>query len=102
MIIYNVTVNIEEQVESDWKNWMLTVHIPDVMNTGFFAGYKFCRLLHDEPQGVTYAIQYYCPSMDSLNEYLTHYAPDLQAEHTERFKSRFVAFRTLLKVEDQK
>lgn len=69
MVVYNVTVNIEEDVEKDWINWMKTVHIPEVMQTGCFNGHKFLRLLNENPEatGVTYAIQYFLDSVAELN-----------------------------------
>ena len=35
MILYNVTVNIDTDVEEDWIEWMKETHIPEVMKTGF-------------------------------------------------------------------
>ena len=31
MIVYSVTVNIENEVHDDWLSWMKNKHIPDVM-----------------------------------------------------------------------
>jgi hypothetical protein len=36
--------------------------------------------------------------MESYEEYRKNFAPALQAEHTAKFKDRFVAFRTLLEI----
>ena len=36
MIIYNVTCNVENEILQDWLQWMVEIHIPDVMQTGFF------------------------------------------------------------------
>ncbi len=98
MVVYNVTVNIEEDVEKDWINWMKTVHIPEVMQTGCFNGHKFLRLLNENPEatGVTYAIQYFLDSVAELNNYLDNYASDLQAKSHGRYPNKFVAFRTFL------
>ena len=70
MIIYNVTVNIENDVHLDWINWMKTVHIPQVMATGFFLEHKICKVLstQEDETGYTYAIQYTCASMHDLDE----------------------------------
>ena len=38
MIIYNVTINIEEAATAEWLAWMQETHIPDVIATGKFAG----------------------------------------------------------------
>ena len=98
MIIYNVTVNVDKDIQEDWLTWMKDTHIPDVINTGLFDGHKLLRLLNEEPDnpGVTYAIQYFCENMKKLQEYMGQYAPALQQEHTDRYKDKFVAFRTLL------
>lgn len=100
MIIYNVTVNIEDDVHEDWIAWMKTVHIPEVMNTGYFLEHKVCKVLstQQDETGHTYAIQYTCKSMDELDEYQEKHAPNLQKDHTTRYEGKFVAFRTLLEV----
>ncbi|CAN5471512.1 DUF4286 family protein [soil metagenome] len=97
MIIYNVTVNIDHIVAADWLQWMKEVHIPKVLATGMFLENKIFRLVGDEDSGgVTYAVQYYCESMDLYEEYKDKYAAALQADHKDRYKDQFVAFRTLL------
>jgi len=100
MIIYNVTVNIENDVHEDWLNWMKTKHIPDVMNTGYFLENKMAKVLttQEDETGHTYAIQYTCNSIDDLDEYQEKHAPKLQEEHVNRYQGKFVAFRTLLEV----
>jgi hypothetical protein len=98
MIIYNVTVNIENDVREEWLNWMKNVHIPDVMATGYFLENKICRVMVDEEQGTTYSIQYTAAGMKDLEEYQRLHSPRLQKEHSERYANKFVAFRTLLEI----
>ncbi len=97
MIIYNVTININHDVHDHWLEWMQAVHIPEVMATGMFLENKMLRLLGDEDSGgTTYAIQYSCADMDQYLKYKADFAPALQQEVNEKFKDKFVAFRTLL------
>ena len=97
MIIYNVTIKVDPEVHDDWLNWMRSNHIPDVMNTGCFVNSKLLKLKDlDESNGVTYAIQYFADQREKLEEYQTEFAPKLQAEHTVRYKDKFVAFRTVM------
>lgn len=100
MILYNVTVKIDSQIETEWLEWMKGSHIPDVMATGCFDSYKIMRLLDPPPDeyGVTYAMQYFCRDLDALHTYWREHAPALQADHSERYKERFVAFRTVMEV----
>lgn len=97
MIIYNITINIDESVESEWLDWMKKNHIPDVMVTGMFKEYKFLRLLGDDDSGGhTYCVQYFCESIEKFKQYEDIFAPALRGEFNNRYKDKFVAFRTLL------
>ncbi len=98
MIIYNVTVNVEDSVHDDWLQWMKEVHIPDVMSTGCFVENRFARVLIEEESGRTYSIQYLAKGMDSLQDYQDNFAAKLQREHLDRYQNKFVAFRTLLEL----
>ncbi|MBI3501555.1 MAG: DUF4286 family protein [Bacteroidetes bacterium] len=97
MFIYNVTVTIEKEIHEDWLRWMKEVHIPDVMNTKCFVENKICKLLADENE-ITYAIQYTFRKMEDINKYQKEFAIKLQKEHSEKFKDKFVAFRTILEI----
>ncbi|MBX2841304.1 MAG: DUF4286 family protein [Flammeovirgaceae bacterium] len=98
MILYNVTVNVEEEIREEWIDWMRNKHIGEVMGTGCFMEFKFMKLLSEDPNntGTTYCIQYFCENPDKLNHYLENFAPALQKEHFEKYKGKHVAFRTLL------
>jgi len=98
MIVYSVTVNVEEEINLDWLSWMKNKHIPDVMATGIFTEYRILKVLsrNDGEEGSSYNIQYSCPSMADLHQYQALHAPRLQKEHNDRYENKFVAFRTLL------
>lgn len=98
MIIYNVTVNIDDAAHDEWLHWMKTKHLPDVMATGIFSEYRMMKLLsrQEDETGVTYAIQYRCADMESYERYQRDFAPALQADSKKMFEGKFVAFRTLL------
>lgn len=99
MLVYNITINLEEEVHYQWLDWMKRKHIPDVMATGLFTEYRLLRLLTPLPEtkGPTYAVQYSCEKQEKLDKYQQQHAPRLQQEHIERFANKFVAFRTVLK-----
>lgn len=97
MYIYNITVTLEESIHDDWLKWMKETHIPDVLRTGFFVENKICKLITEEKE-TTYAVQYTFRKMEDLAAYQKEYAPRLQREHTEKFKDKFAAFRTILEI----
>lgn len=98
MIVYSVTVNVDEEIHQDWLAWMKNKHIPDVIATGIFTEYRMLRVIsrNDGEEGTSYNIQYSCPSMADLHQYQAKHAPALQKEHSDRYENKFVAFRTLL------
>ena len=99
MFLYNVTVKVDYDIHEDWLDWMQRVHIPDVLKTGKFVSHRLCRMIDPaEKDGFTYAVQYFSSDIHKLQEYQDKYAPELQKEHIERYKDKFVAFRTILKV----
>ena len=95
MILYNVTVNVDDDIHDEWLEWMKGVHIPDVMATGLFVDSKIFRI-HSGDVGNTYSIQYFCNTMDDYEKYQGEHAPGLQKEHSEKYKDKFTAFRTIL------
>jgi hypothetical protein len=102
MIIYNVTINVEDDIHDKWLSWMKKEHLPQVMATQMFLEYKILRLLsrQEDETGKTYAIQYHCESIEKYDYYQQHFAPALQAETKKLFDGKFVAFRTILEVVD--
>lgn len=97
MILYNVTINVDEDIHEEWLVWMKTKHIPDVMNTGCFKESRICRI-QSQDEGVTFAVQYLCESEQAYFHYAEKFAPGLQKEHTDKYRGKFAAFRTILEV----
>ena len=98
MYIYNVTINIEKESEKEWLRWMQEKHIPEVLGTGKFSEAKMSQVLLEEEQGVTYSVQYTTDSKLTLEQYYVEDADRLRQEAFQLFGSKFVAFRTELKV----
>jgi hypothetical protein len=97
MILYNVTVNVDKDAETEWLNWMRETHIPDVLATGMFLENKLFRILHDSEDGsINYSVQYFAENMDKLNEYMQVHSKKLQQDVQIKFQDRVVSFRTLL------
>ncbi|MEO8210901.1 MAG: DUF4286 family protein [bacterium] len=97
MILYNVTINIDDSVHDEWLRWMKSEHIPEVLATGLFTGNKIFKIISKEKEeGNTYSIQYFLNSIDDYEKYLNEYASKLQTEHSEKYKDKFIAFRTLM------
>ena len=98
MLTYSVTVGIDAEVEPEWVSWMGRIHIPEVLATRRFGGFRFRKMLEPRPESgrAVYVIEYEISSMAQLKAYQELEAPRLQAEHAERFAGRFEASRAVL------
>lgn len=101
MIVYNVTINIDDDAHDEWLMWMLQTHIPDVMRCGLFVDARISKMLVEDEEGTTYSVQYVAETMANYEQYRDVFAPALQAEYREKFEGKFVAFRSLMEVVDQ-
>lgn len=98
MIIYNVTINVSEEVHDEWLTWMKKEHIPQMLDTGKFLNAMMTKVLVQEPMGgVTYSVQYKAESKAMLERYYQEDAENLRAQ-SQRFKDKTVFFRTELEV----
>ena len=101
MIIYNVTVNVDQSIEKQWLDW-IKIHIPKVLATGKFKEAKLTKVLvEEELGGTTYSIQYRAISRDSLQDYYLNYAKTLRKDGLELFGDKTVSIRTELEVIDE-
>ena len=98
MYIYNVTINIEDNLHDEWLNWMHT-HIADVLNTGRFTSAKLTEVLvNEEMEGRTYSVQYTAATREDLDDYYKHDADNLRSEGLKKYADKMMTFRTELKV----
>lgn len=101
MLLYNVTITIDNEACEEWVRWMRETHIPDVMSSGMFISYRMSRLLgHEHVDSEIYTVQYLVKDMAHLQRYQEEFAPELQRQHRERYDGRFAAFRTVMEVID--
>jgi hypothetical protein len=101
MIIYNVTINVEDSIHSQWLDWV-KIHIPKVLATGKFQEAKLTRVLVDDDMGAkTYSVQYRAISKEALKEYYANYAQSLRNESQQLFGDKALAFRTELEIIDE-
>lgn len=79
---------------------MTSVHIPDVMNSGYFRASQMRRVLEPAgPEGTdTFVIEYECESLEQYRRYQREAAPALQRDHTERYGDRVTAQRRVMEI----
>ncbi len=99
MFIYNVTTKVSWEVHERWLEWMISEHIPEILQTGYFTRYQLVRLQEvDDIDGPTYAVQYYIDTKATYNAYITTAAPALRQKSISKWGDHVIAFRTLMEV----
>jgi hypothetical protein len=99
MIVYNITTKVHAAIDAAWLQWQREEHIPEIMSTGLFTGYKLCRLLEqDDSDGKTYAIQYAASTPELYHQYMNIYAPLLRKKAFEKWGDNIISFHSVLEV----
>jgi hypothetical protein len=100
MLVYNVTVKIDQSVESEWLEWMKNKHVPDVMQTGKFVNFRISKIDKvEEADGTgTYSFQYLCSHRSLLDEYFAEHANALRDDVISKYGNLFIAFRTVMEI----
>jgi len=102
VIIYAVNVSVDKDVSAEWLEWMTSVHIPDVLNAGYFRASQLRRVLEPAgPEGTdTFVIEYECESLERYRAYQREAAAELQRDHSERYGDRVSAHRRVMEIAD--
>ena len=96
MILYNITVIIDDEIEREWLSWMQSVHIPQVMDSGKFVSQRLLRVLESPNEGVTYCVQYVADSKEVYDNYRMHFETELLSTLQTRYPDRLVSFTTIM------
>lgn len=93
---------MHESIEQEWLDWMRSKHIKEVLATKLFKSARLSKILsHQEPNQISYSVQYLCENQEKLKAYYQGFATDLRKESAALFKDKIHVFRTELElVED--
>lgn len=100
-VLYNVTLSVNALKYAEWLLFMQENHIPKIFSTGCFTEYKICRIIDENKEDLTVAVQYISPSLDHFEKYRKEFAPKLQEDHRAKFGDSIAAFRTLLQIVEE-
>lgn len=96
MILYNVTIILDEGIHDSWLKWLKQEHLKEMMSTGFFISYRVLKVIDSPNEGVTYCIQYIADTTEKYNEYMEKHANHIQNNVPDQFLNKFVVFSTLM------
>ena len=97
MYIYNITINIADEVADKWLFWMRKTYIPKVLSKGKFDKAKLIQVLvNEEMGGKTYSVQFFVSTKAKLAAHYKEDATALRNEMMQLFPNQFVEFSTEL------
>ena len=100
MILFNITIILDNEIHNEWLHWMKTRQIPDIMNTGCFVSNRLLHVLDSPNEGVTYCVQYISDSLEKLNEFKQKHDHSIQAKLPEQFNNKLVLFSSVMEFID--
>jgi hypothetical protein len=100
MIIYNVTVNIIAEKESEFVAWMKETYIPRVMESGYFFEHRFLKLLQNQDEGINFAAQFHTATMHEMLQFDRSHAKPIEDLLHAKFSNDYISFRSLLETVD--
>lgn len=101
MILFSLTVNIDNEIEAEWLEWMRQTFIPNIWLTGLFDEKRFLRLIsNDEQGGLTYSLQLTIENLSKYGEFEKHHLQDFRGMLYGKYAGRLVDFHTILEKVD--
>lgn len=100
MILYNITVIIDEGIESEWLNWINQTFIPNAMSTNLLASSRLLKVLDSPNEGVTYCLQFVADNIGNYNDFKNLHAAEILDAHALEFKNKSVFFSSVMEFID--
>lgn len=100
MIIYEVNLNIDREIYSEYKLWLMD-HAKEMLQfQGFIQATLLKQEQSEEADQEQLTIQYQLEKKEDLDKYLIENAPKMREDGIKRFKDKFSATRRVFKVQE--
>jgi hypothetical protein len=96
MYLYNITLIIEEHTADEMLAYLNKTFIPQVIETGLFTTNKLLKVVDSPNEGITYCLQFIAENEVNYGQYVDIYSPIIEGDLNEKFKNRYMPYRTLM------
>jgi hypothetical protein len=100
MILYNVTIIIDDAIEREWVSYIQNTYIPRIMETGSFVSNRLLKVLDSPNEGYTYCIQFIADDIAKYHTYENEFISPIRDAHQKQFENRFVEFSSIMEYVD--
>lgn len=96
MIVYNTTFQVDELLADKFVAYLREVYIPISVKSGVLQKPALRRLIHEELEGASFALQFHVDDREALELWKQRDGKLLQRRLVNVFGNQFVGFSTLL------
>lgn len=98
MFVYNITLNMESDVESEALAWIKEELIPRIMKEGTFHEFQLCKIRFVDQDTPAYALQFYSSIEGEKDKLLLEGESSYLEWVNEKFGLRVMPFATILDI----
>lgn len=99
MIIYNITTLVSWPIHEEWKEWLISEYLPELMTTKLFSHFQVVRLIEvNEEEGPTYAVQLYLKNASDFALYRDNHLERFQEKEKNAWGDYATSFASLMEV----
>ena len=97
MIIYNTTININDNIVDEFVIWIIHEYIPKLIATNLFIDINLFKVLVEEEMGgITFSLQHKMNDFQHYNEFNEKYSQNFDKMLYAKFSDSYVSFSTIL------
>ena len=100
MLLYNVTLIVEETVSEEFLNWMEHTYIPSAIEPNLFVSNRLLKVVDSPNEGITFCLQFVAENREDYQKYIEEVAPQVEAQLNTKFANKFLSFSTLMEFLD--
>jgi len=98
MHVYNISFQIDPNLQEQWLVWMKSKFIPMVVETGCFQNHPLYELDIAEDQAPTYTLQLFAQSRENLAKFTESFAEPLLDEMHKTWGDQCFHFVTTMRI----
>ncbi|WP_207533861.1 DUF4286 family protein [Desertivirga arenae] len=100
MVLFNITVIIDDSINDEWISWIKEIFIPEAMSSNLIASNRLLKVLDSPNEGVTYCLQFILDDIGSYQSFQQNQFALLMDKQALHFTNKFVSFSTLMEFID--
>lgn len=96
MVLYNLTIIVDETVNEEWQSWVKTAFIPKISETNLFISHRLLKVLNSPNEGITYCLQFVADNPGKYETFASDHASAIMGLHTQKFGNKCLSFSSLM------